>query len=67
MTELYEITAGEIISELADRVIYNNPGMTKKKAKNLVCNALCYNIVVEEILNQVDFLMDKEDKNYEVC
>lgn len=61
MAELYHITAGEIISELTDRVVNENPGMTKSRAKLLVCNALCYNVVVEEILNQVDFLLEKED------
>ena len=60
MRDLYKLTAAEAMSGAIDKVLENNPELTKKQAKELVLNALIYNCVIEEIVGQVDFLLEKE-------
>lgn len=55
---LYELTATEAISVLVDSVRENHPDLSKSAAKSLVLNALIANCIIEEIDNQVDFLIE---------
>lgn len=61
MRDLYKLTAAEAMSYAIDRVLESNPEVTKKQAKELVLNALVYNCVIEEIVGQVNFLLEKEE------
>lgn len=60
MRELYNVTMTDVIDTIAEDVMakYN---VSKAKARKLVCNALIYNCVTEEVLGQVDFLMGGEE------
>lgn len=57
MHDLYEITMAQALEESIKVVMEQHPELTKKMAKTLVVNALIYNCVIEEVVNQVDFLM----------
>ncbi len=61
MTELYDLTVAEALEHSINRVMEENPELTKRQAKKLVLNALIYNCVVDEIAGQVNFLLGKEE------
>lgn len=63
MRDLYNITASEALSFSIEKVIEDNPELTKKQAKVLVLNALLYNVVIAEIRGQVNWLLDKEQED----
>lgn len=48
MRQLEDFTASQVIGYITDKVA-EDKGITKALAKKLVINALCYNIVIEEI------------------
>jgi hypothetical protein len=57
------LTPSLIIDSLVDEVMKDNKDVkNKKQAKKLVLNSLMYNIVINQILEQVDFLLEKEIK-----
>lgn len=58
MKQLYDYTASQVIDFMAQDV-QERHNVSKTLAKKLVINALIYNCVVEEVLGQVDFLMDR--------
>ena len=64
--ELYDIKASEAISILADDVKERHPNITKAMAKKLVVNALVYNLIAEEIADQVDFIISKLEEEGEI-
>ena len=59
MKDLYNVTASEAVRDIAEDVAKLN-NISKKLAIKLVCNALIYNCVIEEVIGQVNFLLDKE-------
>ena len=61
MKELYNLTAAEVINDLAKEVMDIHHGLSKSMAKKLVLNALIYNCVIEEVMGQVAFLMGSDE------
>lgn len=57
MCELYNLTAAEAISILAEEQAAKR-GISKSLAKKLVINAILYNVVAEDIDNQIDFILE---------
>ena len=55
---LYDVTATEVLETLSETVVLKHSYLTKAKAKKLVLNALLGNVVIEEIMGQVDFLIE---------
>ena len=60
MRDLYKLTVTEAVNCSIEQVLEDNPELTKKQAKNLVLNALIANCVIEEIIGQVNWLLEKE-------
>lgn len=60
MLELYNFTATQVLDWSVEKVLELHPELSKNMALKLVKNALAYNVVIEEICNQVDFLMEEE-------
>lgn len=60
MEGLYDLTVNEALESVINSVLKCNPELKKREAKKLVLNALIYNCVVDEIVGQVNFLLDKE-------
>lgn len=60
MRKLYKLTMKDAIKGAVYRVMEDNPELSEKSAKELVLNALIYNCVIDEIVGQVDFLLEKE-------
>lgn len=59
MRPLEDFTMKQITDFLID-TISKERGISKALARKLFINAISYNVVVEEINNQIDFLMDEE-------
>ena len=59
--ELYNYTTSSVINYLVETLAENN-GFTKAKAKQLLLNALTYNVVIEAIQEQVDFLSGNNEE-----
>lgn len=52
------------LKQVADYLINNiaeEKGISKSLAKKLFINAITYNVVVEEIRGQIDFLMEDDE------
>lgn len=64
MADLYDISMKDAIDSLVEDVIKDQDFMgekvTKAKAKILVLNALMYNVVSNEVCNQVRFLCGQD-------
>lgn len=58
MYELYNFTAKQVLDWSVERVLEIHPELSKNMALKLVKNALAANVVIDEICNQVDFLME---------
>ena len=56
---LYELKTSDVMATLIDEVQKNHPDLSKTKAKALVLNALISNCVIEEIQDQIDYLIDR--------
>lgn len=56
---LENYTTTEVINYLTNRIA-EEKNITKAYAKKLLINAITYNLVIEEINGQIDFLMEKE-------
>lgn len=56
MIELENFTASMVIDYLVEKQV-EEKGITKALARKLVINALTYNVVVEAIEEQIDYLM----------
>ena len=59
MIELENLKMSDVLNYLADKVTEDFE-VNKSLAKKLVINALLYNVVIEEIENQIRFLIDEE-------
>ncbi|MCC8065927.1 MAG: hypothetical protein LIO94_02315 [Clostridiales bacterium] len=59
MTQLDNLTMKEVTEHLTDRIA-TDFDVTKKDARKLLTNALSYNIVVEEIENQISYLLGED-------
>lgn len=59
--ELESYTMGEVFNHLVFGVAIDK-GVSKAKAKELVLNALTFNIVVAAINEQVDYLLGCEEE-----
>ncbi len=57
MKDLEDFTMKYVTNYIIDEIALDR-GITKKLARNLFINALSYNVVVEAINNQIDFLME---------
>ncbi len=62
MRMLYELTPSQAISYAVKRAQKEHPEFSKKDIELLVKNALVYNVVIEQILEQVDFLLEDEEE-----
>ena len=59
MRELENFTLKQVTDCLINNIA-EEKGISKALARKLFINAISYNIVVEEINNQIDFLMEEE-------
>lgn len=59
MRNLENFKMSDVINYLSDKVS-DDFQVNKSLAKKLVINALLYNVVVEEIENQIRFLLEDE-------
>lgn len=59
MMKLEDFTLKQVTDYLINNIAENR-GISKALARKLFINAISYNVVVEEINNQIDFLMEEE-------
>lgn len=59
MMELENFTLKQVTDYLIDNIAEQR-GITKAMARKLFVNAISYNVVVEEINNQIDFLLEND-------
>lgn len=59
MKQLEDFTLKQVSDYLIGNIAKER-GITKTLARKLFINAITYNVVVEEINTQIDFLMDKD-------
>ena len=59
MRKLEDFTLKQVTDCLINNIA-EEKGISKALARKLFINAISYNIVVEEINNQIDFLMEEE-------
>lgn len=57
--KLEDFTLKQVTDYLINNIVENR-GISKALARKLFINAISYNVVVEEINNQIDFLMEEE-------
>lgn len=60
MRELYDYTMKDVMDYHVERIA-TKKNVSKKLAKKLFINALLYNVVVEEVDGQIDFLLEIDD------
>lgn len=60
MRHLEDFTITEVLNYLTDEMSMEF-GVSKTMMKKLIINAIAYNVVVEEIRNQISFLLEDED------
>lgn len=59
MMKLEDFTLKQVTDYLINNIAETR-GISKALARKLFINAISYNVVVEEINNQIDFLMEEE-------
>ena len=59
MHELEDYTLKQISDYLTNKIV-EEFGVSKSLAKKLLVNAIAYNVVIESIMEQVDFLLDPD-------
>ena len=59
MKELEDFTLKQVTDYLINKIAEERE-ISKTLARKLFINAISYNVVVEEINNQIDFLMEEE-------
>lgn len=57
---LYDVDMRYLMIDLMETVREYHPELSKKDAKLLIMNALLGNVVREELLNQIDFLIEND-------
>ena len=60
MHKLEDFTLKQISDYLTNRIV-EEFGVSKSLAKKLLVNAISYNVVIESIMEQVDFLLDPDN------
>ena len=60
MMKLEDFTLKQVTDYLINNIAETR-GISKALARKLFINAISYNVVVEEINNQIDFLVEEED------
>ena len=60
MKELEDFTLKQVTDYLINKIAEERE-ISKTLARKLFINAISYNVVVEEINNQIDFLMEDEE------
>ena len=63
MKELFDISMKEVTDHFVNEIA-NNHGVTKAAARKLFINAITYNIVSNEIMSMVDYLMEVDSDRY---
>jgi hypothetical protein len=58
-SEIHDITVSDAIESIIDSIAAKH-NVSKKEAKKLIANALCYSLVSNEIENQVHYLVTGE-------
>lgn len=58
MANLENFTMSQVLDYLVNKQVEER-GISKALAKKLIINAITYNVVVEEIDNQIDFLLEE--------
>lgn len=61
MMQLEDFTLKQVTDYLIGNIAESR-GISKALAKKLFINAITYNVVVEEINGQIDFLMEYEEE-----
>ena len=56
----HNFTLSEVIDLMANKVS-RDFGVTKKEAKKLIVEALCYNTVIAEIEDKINYLLNSEE------
>lgn len=59
MRELEDFTLKQVTDYLIENIA-EDKGISKALARKLFINAITYNVVVEEIRGQIDFLMEED-------
>ena len=59
MRELEDFTLKQVTDWLINDIA-EEKGISKALARKLFINAIAYNVVIEEIKGQIDFLMEEE-------
>lgn len=59
MRELFDVTMNQACDFLAHNIAKERE-ITVSMARKLVANAVLYNVVIEEINDQIDFLLEEE-------
>lgn len=59
MRQLEDFTLKQVTDYLIDKIA-NEREIPKTLARKLFINAIAYNVVVEEIEDQIDFLLEEE-------
>lgn len=57
--ELLHLKQSYVMDTLIREIRSEHPELTKSAAKEYLLNALLYNIVIEEIKNQIDFMIEE--------
>lgn len=57
---LYDVDMRYLMIDLVETVREYHPELSKKDVKLLIMNALLGNVVREELLNQIDFLIEND-------
>ncbi len=58
--DLYDVTLTQAVEDIVKN-IQERYGCTKAEAKLLLNNALLYNVVRDEIMGQIDFLVGRDE------
>ena len=61
MRTLYDVTATEVIKDLANDLA-RNQGISKALAKKLILNSLLYNVVAETVTEQAVWLLEIDEE-----
>lgn len=58
--DLYDVTLTQAVEDIVKN-IKERYGRTKSEAKLLLNNALLYNVVRDEIMGQIDYLLNRSE------
>lgn len=58
--DLYDVTLTQAVEDIVKNIM-ERYGCTKSEAKLLLNNALLYNVVRDEIIGQIDYLLNRSE------